>query len=492
MYKKLLKEKIDESIKSNNLLEKLLEKQYNSVNATDLLIRELEDFLLTKKDIYSFSNFRNLFYEDILKLNPNRFGNFLRNILTNNPDKNRTYQHILNDIESKLEESYNIPNNYLKMKRSELDNICDVLMVEGKYFELTNLRKFIKENFRVYDYNSYIKENRDLAIKVLKTFNQDETDRTYLRIKKLLENRPGELGLFTYFNKVEKISFAHLKNLFNKIQKMSDERMLNQLPEPVGNYMRYKLPYKLPNGQTYTSHFERLSDDLTNLEELHIAKMFADQYPGRLKRDILKNPDFIELIKELTSNDTKKTEKLDLYNKFFLRKVSRYQTQQELIDGLTNFVFNMDDDQDIRKQVTNSYSKIVYDNGELLVIRVMSYDELQNLGSDTSWCIKDSLSYWVSYIGSSTVQLMVVDFTVPVSSINRKIGVTLNNTFDDNYNFSTAHLKNDRYISEGELNIILKKHDTNLQELYEIGKTYGNNEYVEEEDIEEDRYGYGN
>ena len=209
MYKKLLKEKVEKSIKTFELLDKLLVKQYDGIDATNLLISELDDFLLTKEDIYNFSNFNNLFYEHILELDSHRFGNFLRNVLTNRPDKNRTYQHILNDIEGKLEESYNIPNNYLKMKRSELDGICDVLMEEEKYFELTNLRKFIKENFRVYDYGSYIKENRDLAIKILRSVKEDETNRTYIRLRKLLENNPGYLGLFTYFNKVEKISFNH-------------------------------------------------------------------------------------------------------------------------------------------------------------------------------------------------------------------------------------------------------------------------------------------
>jgi hypothetical protein len=487
MYKKLLKDKVEESIKTYDLLDMLLKKQYGDENPTNLLIKELEDFLLTKEDIYNFSNFRNLFYEQILELEPHRFGYFLRNVLTEHPFRDRTYQHLLNDIEGKLEESYNIPNEYIKKKRSELDNICDDLMKEEKYFELTNLRRFIKENFRVYDFGSYIKENRDLAIKVLKSVDEDETNRTYIRLRKLLESRPGDLGLFTYFNKIEKIPFNQLKLIYDKIQKLDIGRMLNQLPEPIGNYMRHKLPYKLPNGQTYTSHYERLTDDLTNLEELHVAKLFADRYPGRLKRDILKNTDFIELIKELTSDDVKKLEKLDMYNKFFLRKISRYQTQEELIDALTKFVFNMDDDQDIRSQVTNDYSKVVYDNGDLLVIRIMSHEELQKLGSDTSWCIKDSLGYWCDYVNTNTVQLMIVDFTAPVSSINRKIGVTLNNN-DEYYSFNTAHLKNDRFISEGEVNKILEKHNTNLQELYDIGKTYGDNEYYSEMETDESGY----
>jgi len=484
MIKKILKEKIKEAIKANSSFTKYLQNNYNTLEVSDLIYKEIEDFLLTKEEIYQFSNFNNLFYDTVLNFNPSRFANFLRNVMNNDPKKEKTYQHVLNDIESKLQETYNIPNNYLKMKRSQLDELCDELILKENYFELNNVRKFIKDNFRVFDYNSYMKENRDLAVKILKSGGEDETDKTYVRLRKLLEGKNmGYIGIFTYFNKIEKIPFISLKRLYERILKDND--ILHMLPELVINYMRHKLPYKNKDGRTYAKHFERLEDDLLTIEEKHSAKLFADEYPAAFRKGLLNTPDFLETIKELTSSK----EKIEMYNKFFIKKVARYKTQQELLDALIKFVYSNTNDEAIRTQITNTYMcDMIFDDGELVVARVKNQDALQAIANDTSWCIKDSLSYWKDYVGNYNIQLVIIDLTESVSSLYRKIGVTLNPSGLGFY-FNTAHIKNDNYINESDLNDRLKKFDISLEELYDIAKYTGSNEYYSEEEIQEDRYG---
>ena len=484
MIKNILKEKIKESIKSNNSFNKFLLNNYKTLKVEDIIIKEIEDFLLTKEEVYEFSNFKNLFYESVLNFNPSRLANFLRNVLNNDPKKEKTYQHILNDIESKLQETYNIPNNYLKMKRSQLDELCDELILKENYFELNNIRKFIKDNFRVFDYNSYLKENRDLAVKILKSGGEDETDKTYVRLRKLLEGKNmGYLGIFTYFNKIEKIPFISIKRLYERILKDND--ILHMLPELIINYMRHKLPYKNKDGRTYTKHFERLEDDLLLIEEKHTAKLFADDYPAIFRKGLLDIPDFIEAIKELTSNK----EKVEMYNKFFLKKVARYKTQKELLDSLIKFVYSNTNDDAVRTLINNTYMcDMVFDDGELIVARVRNQDALQAIASDTSWCIKDSLSYWNDYVGENNIQLVIIDLTEPQTSLYKKIGVTLNPSGLGFY-FNTAHIKNDAFINEDQLNKRLEKYDTSLEELYNVATTMGNNEYYSQEEIQEDRYG---
>ena len=488
MIKNLLKDRIKDAININTSFGKYLQDNYPNINnVEDVIIKDLEDFLLSKEDVYNFSNFKKLFYESIIDFKSHRFANFLRNILTNHPDKNRTYQHILNDIEGRLEETYNIPNSYLKMKRSDLDLLCDELIIKEDYFSLINVRKFIKDNFKVYDYKSYIKENKDLAIKILKTLDADETDKTYIRLRKLLENNMGYLGLFTYFNKIEKIPFVSLQRLYKRI--IGNNDILYLLPEPVVNYMRHKLPFKSSDGRTYTKHYERLTDDLTTIEELHQAKLFADQYPLKLRKNILDNSDFIEVIKDLSDNSPEAREKLEMYNKFFLKKVSRYKTQKELIDSLISFVYSMNDDENFRERVkNNAWANMVFDDGDLLVVRVRDIEPLQKIASDTSWCIKDSLSYWTDYVDDNAIQLVIIDLKEPKTSLFRKIGVTLNKDSWNSYSFRTAHLKNDNYISESDLNKRLEKYQITLSDLFQIAIGFGSNQYYDRNEVIEDEY----
>lgn len=489
MIKNILELKIKDAIKSNKSLKKYLKDNYNPDDVESIIINNIEDYLLSKEDVYNFSNFRELFYGVILDFEDSRLANFIRNVLTGDPKENKTYKHILNDITGKLEETYTIPNSYLRMKRSELDQICDDLITNESYFELKNVRNFIKDNFRVHDYGSYIKENRDLALKILKTVDSDDQDRVYVRLKRLLSKNMGYIGLFTYFNKIEKIPFATLQRLYVDILKK--ENILDLLPERVINYMRHKLPYKTPDGRTYTKHFERLTDDLTKIDEIHKAKLFADEYPINLRKGLLDNPDFIEIIKELTSSDSKSVEKLNMYRTFFLKKIARYKTQDELIDSLSTFVFAMNDDENIEKKVKDSYySDMVYNDGVLMVIRVRNHDDIQKFGSDTSWCIKDSLSYWTDYVGDNTVQLVIIDLKEPKASVYRKIGATLNN-YGYKMSFKTAHLKNDSYISEANLNARLEKYQITLQDLFDIGRNFGANQYYDSQELIDDRYGGG-
>ncbi len=486
MIKNILKSRIKKAIEVNSSFRNMIMNNYKTINVEDIIMKDLEDFLLSKEEIYQFSNFKDLFYEDVMSFDPHRFANFLRNIINNHPDKDRTYQHILNDIESKLMEAYGIPNEYIKMKRSQLDEICEELFLQEKYAELKNLRNFIKENFRVHDYSSFVNENRDLARKILKQVDADETDKVYVRLRKLLESNPSYLGLFTYFNKVEHIPFIALERLYNRINRNAE--IIRLLPEIIVDYMKHKLPYHTPDGRTYNKHFERLNDDMDVIEEIHKAKIFTDEYPVPLRKGLLQNSDFIECVKEIMGDTT--GEKKNMYDKFFLKKVMRYKTPQELLDGLITFVYAMNDDEDFRDTVKDhGWLNMVYDDGDLLVIRARNQDGLKEIASDTSWCIKDSLSYWCDYVKEDSVQLVIIDLKEQKSSLYRKIDVTLDSTgWSNDYEYRTAHLKNDFYISEDDLNKRLKKYEITLKDLFNIAVNYGDNEYVSNDEQINDEY----
>ena len=493
-YNFLISEKIKDSLSSSKYVKDLVADRYSDKTLISSISEDISFFIFDHKHAYQFNNFHNLMYESLLKLKDNRFANFIRNIVNNHPDKNRTYEHLFNDIIDKLDDNYKLPKEYLRMSQSELNNVCDDLLMNEDYFTLGKIRKFIKENFHVNDYSTYIRENRDIAIKVLKEFNKDETDDTYDRIKTMLyqDHRPGYLGLFTYFHFKEEISLMRLRILFRTLK--NNRNILRLLPIVPVNYMNNPLPHRA-NGRTYTSNFERLEDDLTRLIEKHNAKKFSDEYPRKLGHDLENDESFVEIVKELTANTKKSKEKLDLYQKFFLKKVSRYKTQEELIKGLSSFIFASSSNDDVIKQVNSDPSglKLLFNSGDMIIMRVLSQDSLEKIAGDTSWCIKDSLSYWKDYVGDYNTQLVIIDLSKPESSLHRKIGVTLygGGTFNKEASYYTGHLKNDSYISESDVNKILEDQGLTLSDLYEIGKNFSNQSYSSDEIAEDERSRYG-
>ena len=483
MYEELLKLKIDECYSNNKPLASLLEKRYRKLNITDEVVFELNDFILDNSEVYSSNNLLKLVYEAFLELGDNRFGNFVRNLINGNPKRERTYNHMLNDIKEQLNFKYDMPSSYYSMTREQLDKECDILLEDNKFLLLGRVRKFINENFTISDYKSYVYENRDQARRILRHLKEDETDKTYIRLRNLLRDNPGYLGVFTFFNKIEEIPFQRIKNLYKRIQ--SNDDILDRLETSVVNYMtrsRTKQSFTAKDGRTYSTHFEKLSDDLTIIEEAQMAKIFSDEYPGSIKRGLNKKEDFIEAIKTLVDDE----EKLALYSKFWLKKVSRYKTQQDLIDSLISFVFSDTGVENLRSTINNdSQLKLVFDDGELIVVRVLSYESLSNFAGDTSWCIKDSLSYWMDYIGNDNIQLVIINAEMPATSVEGKIGLTIY----DGGRYNTAHRRNDSYIGEKELNQYLGNYGLSITELYDLSRGIGSNEYYSQDEISDDNYG---
>lgn len=486
MILKLIQNKIEECYNQNESFRKLVDRKYPKRYTTEILL-ELNDYILSNGEVYESNNFMELIKEALLEIDNGRFVKFIRNIINEHPDSHRTYSHMMNDIQEKLDKQYELPKEYYKMNKYELNKQCDKLFTEKKYLLLTKTREYINDHFSLGNYQNFVYENRDLARNILKKNELDETDRVYARIRELLQTKPNLLGLFTYYNKMEKIGFGRLKSLFLRLKNNSD--IIGQLPD-LQSYMarrgNFRGSYKMEDGRTYNTHFERLEDDLTQLEESHMAKLFADAYQGEIKKDLHKNQDFIEVVKELTNGSDKSNEKLELYKKFWLNKVSRYKTQQELIDSLINFVFADSGVEEIRNSIKwDSNLKIVFDDGEIMVIRVLSFEAIQTIGNDTSWCIKDTLSYWVDYVSSDTVQLVIIDLSVPRTSTDRKIGVTM---YGDG-SFNTAHNVNDSYVSEERVNKILGKGNISLHDMFEAAKGMGSNEYYDSETVKDDEYG---
>ena len=151
-----------------------------------------------------------------------------------------------------------------------------------------------------------------------------------------------------------------------------------------------------------------------------------------------------------------------------------------------NFVFSDSSLDSLRNIIDSDHQiKLIYDDGEVIIVRVLSFESLKKIAGDTSWCIKDSLSYWQDYVGSYNVQIVIVNSALGQTDLKRKIGLTIYS----GGRFYTSHNINDSYISESELNIYLGEWTSlNIETLYEMSSNVGSNEYYSSSDVSSDSY----
>ena len=493
MNDKLLADKINDIIKkSNEYYLKLVTGLYNTKNFGEEIVNDFNDFLLSNDDIYDYKNFKNLFIDVLISFDNSRIMNFLKNIITNHPDRKRTYTHILNDVKQHLVKEYKVNENYITKSRNELDKECDKLLVEGKLHELSNLRNYIKRKFRVHNYNNFVLELKDMAISVLKENDLDEGDRDYIRIREMVKKNPGYLGPLVWLNKNENTNINALKNLYQMLTENDGINKYMTFPT-LAEYVKLKLPYTHTDGRTYHKVREFISDDINAAISTHKAKLEADRYPNHLRKGLFKNADFVEMVKLLNGNDYESVQLRDMYNKFFIIKVSKYKNQKELLDALNDFIYASKDTEDIAEKMDNIYDiKTFFNNGEIILARVLSQEAMEEISGDTSWCIAASIHYWVDYVGNGgneNIQIVLIDLTKNYTSIERKISFTLSHDdWNEKWKYVTGHKKNDNYIEQNSVEEILKEHFIDLNYVYKNSKDLGENESYSTGEYNDTRY----
>jgi hypothetical protein len=116
---------------------------------------------------------------------------------------------MINDIKENLDVTYKLPKEYYSKSKYELNKECDKLFLEGKFLQLKNTRQFIKDNFRLERYESFVFENRDLAKILLKKNDLDETDRVYIRINSDYDKIGKELEVYEFLEFITKNTYSN-------------------------------------------------------------------------------------------------------------------------------------------------------------------------------------------------------------------------------------------------------------------------------------------
>ncbi len=230
------------------------------------------------------------------------------------------------------------------------------------------------------------------------------------KLKNLLSKNIGYIGKFTDYLINENIPLSDLENLYKDLVDLKN---------------------KQKNIDISSLKYEEVIDKIQDYKNDLSVNSLIQQFPSEQK----------ELARQLlnSSGNAPNQRSQTNYNlilqaskkegkEALLSKISRYKTKEELKNALKLFgktAFNNRDE--IKEFLNTSKSNLSFENDDVMIVKVNSLDDVQKLGSDTSWCILGS-SMWSSYT-KGRYQFIIYDFRRDEWDPLFKIGFTLNKDF---------------------------------------------------------------
>jgi hypothetical protein len=249
-------------------------------------------------------------------------------------------------------------------------------------------------------YDNFVNENMEMAKSIV-----SKKLAAFDKLKTLLANNIGLIGKFTEYLMAENIGYNDLELLYNDLAEL-----------------------KKKNHQIDISKlsFEKASDTVIKTNNKIIVNTLLKQFPGEQKKLIDTNNStiFNTLLK------VAKKENL----KAFISKISRYKDASSLENALNLFSKDANNEREhVKSTISSMESSIVFENDNIVIVKVPKIDDIKVLGSDTSWCILREHN-WNSYT-KNRLQYIVYDYAIDEHDPKFKIGFTL----EKNGNLHAAH-----------------------------------------------------
>lgn len=243
------------------------------------------------------------------------------------------------------------------------------------------------------DRHSFINErNMDMAKSIMKK----KTD-SFEKLKSLLSKNIGYIGKFTDYLMNGNIPYDELEKLYLELVALKDKN------HPI---------------DISQLSYEKVLDKIKTTKNEVSINSFISQFPS-LQKSIIKN---------LSSNSIKNlllicSQKPN--TDVFISKVSRYKDEGSLINALKIFSKNSDNNREhIQNVLQDMKSKIIFDDKDILIISIDNYEDMQSLGSDTSWCIVPSRNTYNNYT-KGRFQFIILNYNLDDFDPKFKIGLTL-------------------------------------------------------------------
>jgi hypothetical protein len=230
------------------------------------------------------------------------------------------------------------------------------------------------------------------------------------KLKTLLKSNLGYIGKFTDYLMNENIPFSDLESIYNDLVDLKNK----QKPIDI-SLLKY----------------EQVLDKIQNTRNDLSVNSLIQQFPSEQKelaRQLLNSSGNVPGQRSDSNYNLilQASKKEDLTA--LLSKIRRYHTKDELKNALKLFgkiAFN--DKEQIKEYLKTSKSNLSFENDDTMVVKVNTLEDIQKLGSDTSWCILGS-GMWNSYT-KGRYQFIIYDFRKDTFDPFFKIGFTLNKDF---------------------------------------------------------------
>jgi hypothetical protein len=254
---------------------------------------------------------------------------------------------------------------------------------------------------RIKKYDGFISENMDQAKSII-----GKKMAAFDKLKVLLSKNLGYIGKFTEYLMEENVAYEDLVELYDKILDLKGRSTAIDIS---------------------TLSYEKALDKIIELDNDLVVNSLLSKFPSLQKN----------LIKErITRGSTKFSFNSMIYNvllkvakkenvQTLISKISRYKDFNTLDSALKLFSKDPKNSKEQVKQLINDIkSDIVFENDNILVVKVDSLADINLLGPDTSWCILGS-GQWNNYT-RNRLQYIVYDYTKDEFDPKFKIGFTLN------------------------------------------------------------------
>jgi hypothetical protein len=242
-------------------------------------------------------------------------------------------------------------------------------------------------------YSGFINENMDQAKSII-----SKKMAAFDKLKVLLSKNLGYIGKFTEYLMDENVAYEDLEELYKKITELKSRNTTIDISK-----------------LSYEKSLDKIISVNNDLSVNGLISKFPSEQKKIAKNLILNNKTNYNIFLKVSNKEDLQT---------FLSKVSRYKDSDSLLSAMKVFSKDPKNSKEQVKELINDIkSDIVFENDNILVIKVDSLSDINVLGSDTSWCILGS-GQWTNYT-KNRLQYILYDYTKDEFDPTFKIGFTL-------------------------------------------------------------------
>lgn len=265
-------------------------------------------------------------------------------------------------------------------------------------------------------------------------------DRKFIEIKNLLDKQPGYVFPFLVFYIEQKAHIEELEEILTYLTRFKGQ--LSELSMPVGDFTKV-----VPDDEDHRPGYERLGDELRNIERRRKLKEFYNELTPRMKKafnraskeeldelttisnqlkglkDVVDDEGIVKNAWKTFAKTMKKYDHVELYPQYSDEKVALRDIIRDALDHIKTWG---QDENALLKSLKELGPKagILYSKGGYIAMSARTPEAQRAVCADTNWCIRTDSTFW-SY-GKGRVQINILNKKLPITNDLSLIGMTVN------------------------------------------------------------------